>query len=441
MNINGETKALGIIGYPVRHTLSPEIHRLLAEGSGRNTAYVPFEVAPSDLAHAADGIRALGILGVNVTIPHKKEIIPYLDELTPEARFAGAVNTVRNENGKLIGHNTDGEGWAKSLRRRGVEITHKKVVLVGAGGAAEGVGAALVREGAREIIVVNRTREKGEALAERLTALGTNAYASTFAEISDADILVNTTSVGMKNETETPVPDFSFMKQGGTVADCVYTPRETRLLYDAKMQGFQTVGGIGMLIEQAILSYEFFTGVHIGAAVAESLYDRLSFEENIILAGFMGTGKSTVGRALARHYSLTFVDTDEEIEKREQMSVSKIFAEKGEDYFREKEAVLIKELASRKGLVISLGGGAVLREENRAALKGSGHMICLFAKAETILKRVGNKESRPLIFGKTAREIEDLMHSREAVYKECGLPIWVDGKKVDEIIEEIVKKD
>ena len=144
---------------------------------------------------------------------------------------------------------------------------------------------------------------------------------------------------------------------------------------------------------------------------------------------------------MAQHYSLRFIDTDEEIEQREEMTVREIFSEKGEAYFREKETELIRELSTQKGLVISLGGGAVLRKENLELLKASGRMICLFAKAETILKRVGNKESRPLIFGKSPQEIEALMNSRKAVYQECGTPLWVDGKSAQEIVEEIRKNN
>ena len=441
MSVDGQTKVLGIMGYPVGHTLSPEIHRYLAEICGQNTVYVPFEVAPENLKDAFFGVRAMGILGLNITVPHKRSVMQYLDETTPEAADMGAVNTIAQKDGKLIGHNTDGLGWKQSLERAGVSLQGKKAALFGAGGAARGIGVILAKSGVSEILIVNRTHEKAEELAQFLSEKGAVAQAVSADALSEIDLAVNTTKVGMlPNENDAVTQDFSFMKPDGVVCDAVYAPRETAFLKAAKEEGIKTVGGIGMLICQAVLSYEFFTGASVPKAAVDELYQRLSFEKNIILAGFMGTGKSTVGKALSRKYSLSYLDTDAEIERREGMSIPDIFAQKGETYFRDRESELIGELSKESGRVVSLGGGAVLRRENLDMLQSSGRLICLEATPETVLERVGESAQRPLLVGKSPTEVAALLEARKPYYDACREHLSVDGKPVTKIVKEIVEK-
>lgn len=438
--INGKTKVLGIIGDPIGHTLSPEIHRVLAKACQQNTVYVPFHVTPEALSQAMAGVRAMNLLGFNVTVPHKKSVMAYLDECTEEAREMGAVNSVRNQEGKLLGHNTDALGWIRSVEREGVYLSGIRAVLFGAGGAAYGIGTALVKSGAKEIFVVNRTKEKGEALAAHLREKGGCAFAASLLDLTDIDLAVNTTNLGMiPNENQAITQDFSFMKAGGTVCDAVYAPRETLFLKSAKEAGLKTLGGIGMLIEQAVLSYEFFTGEKVPEAAIQELYRMLSFSQNIALCGFMGSGKSTVGKCLAKSYSLSFVDTDQMIEAQEKMTIPEIFAKKGEAYFRRAETEVIRALSHERGKVISLGGGAVLSEENRKILKETGQLIHLGVSAETVIKRVGTASNRPLLSGKSEEEIRALLDARSSAYRDAPAHIATDGKSPEEIVTEIVE--
>ena len=440
MDVTGSTRVLGIIGDPIGHTLSPEIHRLLAKACKKNTVYLPFRVKSEDLRTAMEGVRALGILGLNVTVPHKMHVIPFLDACTDEAKEMGAVNTVRNENGRLVGHNTDGLGFLRSLLRQGISLAGMRVAVLGAGGAASGICTSLGKSGVREIFIVNRTWERGEALADFLKKKGINAAVCPLSELSEIDLLINTTSVGMIPHTDEAITtDFSFMKQGGYVYDAVYAPRETKLLEKAREAGLRTVSGIGMLIEQAVLSYEFFTGGRVPEKAVSDLYDRLSFPENIILTGFMGSGKSTVGKCLAQAYSLSFADTDRMIEKREGKSVKEIFKEEGEAYFRKAESAVVAELSQKRGTVISLGGGAVVAEENRKRLKESGRLIYLEASPGEIMRRVGNDETRPLLFGKNEAEIYALLDDRLPAYRDAHARVVTDGKTPEEIVAEIVE--
>ena len=440
MSVDGKTKVLGLLGDPVGHTLSPEIHECLAEAVGQNTVYVPFRVPASALKEAVEGVRALGIAGFNVTVPHKVSVVPFLDGCSEEARMIGAVNAVRREGERLIGHNTDGEGWKRSLLREGVCLQGCRAVIFGAGGAARGIGVTLAQSGAEAIYIVNRTRERGEKLAEDLRQMGANATMADGALPEGIDLAVNTTGVGMFPDPDRAVTgDFSFMKRSGTVCDAVYAPRETLFLQRAKEAGLRTVGGIGMLIMQAVLSYEFFTGTTVPEEAADALYRRLSFPRNIVLTGFMGSGKTTVGKCLAEKYSLAFADTDREIEAREGMKISEIFARKGEARFRAAEREVIREFSSRSGWVLSLGGGAVLSEENRALLKENGLLIYLKTSPETVIQRVGNDPDRPLLYGKSEAEIRALSASREAAYRDADASVTTDGKNPGKIVSEIVE--
>lgn len=265
MEVNGKTKVYGVIGDPIEHTFSPAMHNAAFRHFGLNAVYVAFQVKPPNLADALRGVRSLNVRGLNVTIPHKEAIINLLDDVDTLAKNVGAVNTVTNENGLLRGFNTDGAGALETLRENGVDPRNKRIVILGAGGAAKAIALTLAPT-AREVAIVNRTVEKAKTLCQRIRALYardahycglTSQNVKTVLE--GAEILINTTSIGMHpNAEESPIPA-SFLHGSLTVFDIVYNPRETQLLREARKVGAKTVGGLGMLVHQGVKAFELWT--------------------------------------------------------------------------------------------------------------------------------------------------------------------------------------
>ena len=264
-----DTEVVGLFGYPVEHSFSPIMHNAAFEKLDINYLYLPFEVHPKELEAAIDGIRALNIKGVNLTIPHKEIVIPYLDEISKEAELIGAVNTVKNENGKLIGYNTDGRGFVKSLVEEGFKPQDKKVLIIGAGGAARAVGFQLSLEGVSDLYVANRTFEKADSLVKDIN----NNLELNLVEalplvnkdlqqvMNDLDLIVDTTPIGMHPNCEVePVIAPELLHKELVVADLVYNPMETTLLKAAKEVGAKTIGGLGMLVYQGAIALEIWSG-------------------------------------------------------------------------------------------------------------------------------------------------------------------------------------
>jgi len=262
-------KVVGLIGYPLGHSVSPAMHNAAFKELGLDFEYVPFEVEPKDLAEALKGLRALHIAGFNVTIPHKESIVPLLDEVTKLARIIGAVNTVLNQEGKLIGYNTDGAGFIDSLKEdAGVNPKGKKAVVLGAGGASHAVSIMLAEAGAKSIVLTDVLEEKAKDLSEYIGSyfempcdfLTINSPALQGA-IDAADILINTTPVGMHPKTEqSPLNEGIKLPAGLLAYDLVYNPLETKLLRDAESAGCKICSGLGMLVRQGALAFTIWTG-------------------------------------------------------------------------------------------------------------------------------------------------------------------------------------
>ena len=267
--ITGRTRVLGIIGSPVGHSLSPAMQNAAIAALGIDYVYVPFPVEPDFLGPAVEGLRRLGVWGFNVTIPHKTAIIPFLDGVSREAELCGAVNTVRREGDRFVGYNTDGTGFLASLRQDlGIDPRGAVVLLLGAGGAARGAVASLAAAGAAGIIVANRTVERGVTLLERfephfggarfaVSSLRTEELAE---HLRAADLLVNTTSVGMAGTSFEDLP-LAEMRPGGAVYDMVYAPAETPLLAAARERGLACANGLGMLASQGEAAFALWTGI------------------------------------------------------------------------------------------------------------------------------------------------------------------------------------
>jgi shikimate dehydrogenase len=266
MDITGKTRVCGVIGDPIEHTLSPIMHNAAFNHLKLDYAFLAFKVKPAEVENAVNGMRALNILGLNVTMPHKKEVINYLDKIDQTAKFLNAVNTIHNKNGKLLGFNTDGIGALKALKENGVNPHGKRVLLLGSGGAARAIAYALVQE-ADELVVINRTVEQAKELASLLErtfnkkVVGDSLSPKIIQDnLRDSDILVNATSVGMKpNANQSPVAP-EWLKPDLAVMDIVYNPIETKLDKDAKAAGAKVISGVEMLIYQGAASFEIWTG-------------------------------------------------------------------------------------------------------------------------------------------------------------------------------------
>jgi shikimate dehydrogenase len=345
----------GLLGEKLGHSYSPLIHSMLG-----NYKYELFEKQPKELENF---LKYGEFSGINVTIPYKKAVISYLDDLSPVARRLGAVNTiVRRPDGTLIGHNTDYFGFRSMVEESGLRPAGKKVLVLGTGGASATVQAVMAELGAI-VVVISRSGEDNYDNLLRHT---------------DAAILVNATPVGMyPNNGDSPVNLDQFPQLDG-VLDLIYNPTRTRLLLDAEQRGLIARNGLWMLVAQAKESAEWFTGTPIDDEIIEKIHRKIRFStENIILIGMPGCGKSAIGRALSQQLPHRFVDADAEIIATASKSIPEIFAEGGEPAFREIESDVLKTLGKCSGHIIATGGGCVTRSENYEPLHQNGTIFWL----------------------------------------------------------------
>lgn len=345
----------GLLGRKLGHSYSPQIHAFLGD-----YRYSLFEKEPEELENF---LKNGDFTGLNVTIPYKKDVIPYLDELSPAAGKLGAVNTiVRRPDGTLFGHNTDYFGFASLLKRSGIPVSGKKALVLGSGGASNTVQAVLKEQGA-EVVVISRS---GEDNYDNLS------------RHADASVIVNTTPLGMYPNTGVSPVDLGGFPNLQGVLDVVYNPARTQLLLDAEKRGLPNANGLWMLVAQAKESAEYFTGHSIDDAVIAAIYAKLSVQmQNLVLVGMPGCGKSTVGASLAGKLGRVLVDTDEEIVRQAGKSIPEIFAQDGEETFRSWETKVLAELGKQSGLVIATGGGCVTRQRNYPLLHQNGTIFWL----------------------------------------------------------------
>ena len=411
----------GCIAEHLGHSFSALIHARLADYK-----YELCELSPCEV----DGfMRARDFRAINVTIPYKQTVIPYLDEVDEIARRIGAVNTIVNRDGRLYGYNTDFAGMCALIERMGVSLCGKKVAILGTGGTSRTARAVAAHLGAGEILVVSRTAREGVI-----------DYATLRAAHTDTEILINTTPVGMYPEIEgTPVEPEIFTKLSGVI-DAVYNPLSTVLVSRARAMGIPAEGGLYLLVAQAAFAVEHFLNIRVPRQRIEEVYlDVLRQKRSIVLVGMPGCGKTTLGRMLAERLGMDFVDSDEAIVRREGRPIPEIFASQGESVFRDMEADAIREeIAPRGGCVVATGGGAILRPENVFRLKQNGILIFL----DRPLGQIAATGDRPL-----SRDREMLQaRYRERYPKYCAcadriLPIDSDAEENVEKILKILKTE
>ena len=367
----------GLIGEKLGHSFSREIHQRLG-----GYDYRLQELTPAQLPAF---LEKRDFRGVNVTIPYKQTVIPLLDEVDPKAAAIGAVNTIVNRRGRLCGYNTDYDGMAALARHAGLTLKNKNVLILGTGGTSRTAMTVAADLGAAEIRRVSRTGQ-GDAI--------------TYEQAADlpVQVLINTTPCGMYPGCDGQPMDLSRFGWLEGVLDAVYNPLRTRLVLQARDNGARGQGGLYMLVAQAAAACRLFLDRPLPDGALDSVYRAIHGQkQNIVLTGMPGSGKSTVGRVLARQLGRELVDTDTEIIRLAKKPIPEIFAQRGERGFRDLESQVIQEVSRRTGLVIATGGGAILREENVRRLRQNGRIYFLDRPAEDILPT----DDRPL-----ARDME-----------------------------------
>ena len=345
----------GLLGRKLGHSYSPQIHSHLGDYS-----YALFEKEPEELE---DFLRCGDFTGINVTIPYKKDVIPYLDELSPTAQKMGSVNTVvRRADGTLFGHNTDYFGFTSLVKHSGIPVEGKKVLVLGSGGTSNMAVTALKGLGAQPIVI---------------SRSGENNYGNLHLH-ADASVIVNATPVGMYPNTGVSPIDLKQFSHLEGVLDVVYTPARTQLLLDAEALGIPCENGLWMLVAQAKEASEYFTGTSLPDTCIEKIHRILTHQmKNIILIGMPGCGKTPIGTLLAKRLGRTVVDADVKIVELAGKSIPEIFTQDGEEAYRATETAALEALGKQSARVVTTGGGCVTRQRNYPLLPQTGYLVWL----------------------------------------------------------------
>lgn len=405
-----DKKRCGLIGEKLGHSFSPAIHGKLADYE-----YKLYELSPGQLGPF---LEKKEFDGLNVTIPYKKTVIPYCDELTEAAKSIGSVNTiVKRADGTLLGHNTDYDGIMWLLKNAGAQVKGKKAVVLGTGGASLTVQAALRNLGAAPVVVISRS---GEDNYENI------------ARHSDAKILVNATPVGMYPKTGVSPVDLDVFTALEGVFDVVYNPAKTQLLLEAEKRGIPCANGLGMLVAQAKAACERFTGQPIDDEKVYTIKAEMERNtRNVMLIGMPGSGKSTVGAALAESLGRRLVDVDERIVEMAGCSIPEIFAKDGEEGFRQIEHQALCEVSKESGLVIATGGGVVTRPENLDPMRQNSLIVWLLRDTALL-----PKDGRPL---SQANSLTEMFKVREPLYRAAADCIADNNGSLEDTVKQILE--
>ena len=405
-----EKKRCGLIGERLGHSFSPAIHGMLSDYEYKLYELSPEQVGPFLEAKAYDGL--------NVTIPYKKTVIPYCDELTDAARSIGSVNTiVKRPDGTLLGHNTDYDGFLWLLKNAGAKVEGKKAVVLGTGGASVTVQAALRDLGAAQVVVVSRS--------------GGDNYEN-IARHADAKILVNATPVGMYPKTGVSPVDLDVFTALEGVFDVIYNPAKTRLLLEAEKRGIPCANGLGMLVAQAKAAAERFTGKLIDDEKVYTIRAELQRStRNILLIGMPGSGKSTVGAALAEKLGRRLVDADALIVEKAGCTIPEIFEKDGEEGFRRIEHEVLCEISKESGLVIATGGGVVTRPENMDPMRQNSLIVWLLRDLNKL-----PRDGRPL---SQKNPLAEMFKVREPLYRAAADCIADNNGSLEDTVNQILE--
>lgn len=409
----------GLIGEHLKHSYSCEIHAQIADYE-----YELHEIPPSGLGGF---LKKREFNAINVTIPYKQDVIPYLDEISDTAKRIGAVNTIVNRNGRLYGDNTDFAGMLALAKHIGVDMKGRKVLILGTGGASKTGHALAEYMGAQSVFYVSRSGKDGSI-----------TYEQAVTEHSDAQIIINATPVGMfPKQDGRPIDISAFPKLEGVI-DAIYNPLRTNLILDAQERGIPAEGGLYMLSAQAVHASAVFLDIPLDESLVDKAFKSVKNDkQSIVLIGMPSSGKTTVGRILAEKCGKQLADTDEYIVRKIGMPISDFFAKHGEAEFRKIEKETVAELSATGGRIIATGGGAVLDAENVRALKQNGVLVFLDRRPENLIAT----DDRPLASRRSA--LEKLYAERYDIYC-AAAELHIDANttpeaEADAILKELAK--
>ena len=382
----------GCIAEKLGHSFSKDIHSRLADYS------YELQEIPKELL--GEFMTKKQFRAINVTIPYKQDVIPYLDSISDVAKEIGAVNTIVNENGFLKGYNTDFSGMTALMLRNGISLDNKKVLILGSGGTSKTALAVAKGLGCKCAYRVSRNGKDGCI-----------DYADAHENHSDAQVIINTTPVGMYPKINNAPINLEDYPKVEAVVDAVYNPLRSRLVIDAMDKEIKSVGGLYMLVAQAVDAAKKFLDSDIPTSEIDRVFAELmQIKQNIVLTGMPGSGKSTIGKILAEKLGFDFYDTDKLIEHKTQKTIPEIFAECGEDEFRKIESEVIFEISSVQGAVIATGGGAILNNENIKLLRQNGRIYFIDRNLDDIV----TTSDRPL--SSTRADLEKRYNERYDLY-------------------------
>lgn len=405
-------KKLGLIGYPLGHSWSPEIHQYFTKQE--------YNLFPLEKDEMIKFLTSKNFDGLNVTIPYKETVIPYLDELDDGARTIGAVNCIVNKNGILKGYNTDYLGFKQMLISNKVNLDGT-VAILGSGGARKACEKALHDLGANTI-VVSRSASKGIT------------YEELYEREKEITVIVNATPVGMKPNYDEEAIDINEFSNLHAVVDVVANPTMTKLQFDAKVKRIQYLGGFEMLVRQALEADKlFFEKEYDDSLVYSCMQEILNQKRNIVLIGMPTSGKSTIAKELANKTDLTLIEMDDELVKEFGCSIAKVFEKYGEAYFRKAETNLAKSLREKERCVISCGGGVIKNKENMRYLNQNGLIIWL----DRSVDKLYGTSSRPLC--KDDDTILKLYNERKDLYQLYKDVRIENNGLLEETVSEIMK--
>lgn len=454
MEINGKTRLTGLIGNPVEHTLSPVIHNGISERMQIPAVYTPFKVEEKGLEQAVKGAYELNVLGMNVTVPHKNKVMESLVALDEAAGQIGAVNTLvrDDEIHGYKGYNTDMMGLRRQIKEDGISLKGETVVILGAGGAAKAVVYMCLLEGAAKIYLLNRTVEKAEQIAQDMNQsdIIIPLVISRYPEVLGSEdnlVVFQATSIGLFPDTECAViEDGAFYDKVKVGVDLIYNPADTKFMRLVRSHGGKAYNALKMLLYQGVIAYELWHKVTVPQDILEDIYTELKRKvypkDNIILIGFMGSGKTTFGKMLADRLKMDFIDTDAYIEEKAGKTIPEIFAEDGEEVFRRLETETLQHFRDSVGhTVFATGGGMPLRIENARLLRELGRVFYLTSAPQVIYDRVKGDTNRPLLQGPDPYgKICGLMKERAPLYEQAA-DVAVDTNSADfEAVFEVVQK-